>query len=196
MIGGALSEVPRRPLEHLAAVPAQEGGPRLVFRPLRGPDDLAVVAQQGLLEAGGAVGLVGDQQHALGAEGEGAQVEVLWCSTQRARPLPSRRPPVQGRRWAGRGRTGPPTCHQRSRSRSVAGRELRPRLFFLTVGVRNGGMGRTAAAPRLAQPISGRPRRPSAGRPLLAPGPPPSGEIGRWQVSWAFGQVRVEMKAG
>jgi hypothetical protein len=36
-----------------------------------------VAAQQGLLEAGGAVGLAGDEQHPLGAEGKGAQVERL-----------------------------------------------------------------------------------------------------------------------
>ena len=58
MTGEPLREVPRRTLEHLAAVPAEEGGLRLVLWPLGRPDALAVVAQQCLLEAGGAVGLV------------------------------------------------------------------------------------------------------------------------------------------
>ena len=49
--------MPGHPLEHLAAVPVEEGGLRLMLRPLGCPHALAVVAQQRLLEAGGAVGL-------------------------------------------------------------------------------------------------------------------------------------------
>jgi hypothetical protein len=60
LTGDALPQVPRRPLEHLAAVPVEEGGLRPELRALRRPCAPAVVAQQGLLEAGGAVGLVGE----------------------------------------------------------------------------------------------------------------------------------------
>ena len=78
--GDALCEVPRRPLEHLAAVPAEEGGLRLVFRSLGRPGALAVVAQQGLLEAGAAVGLVGYGQ------GTG---RVRWAAASRLAPYPA-----------------------------------------------------------------------------------------------------------
>ena len=79
--------MPRHSLENLATVPVEEGGLRPELRPLGRPDALAVVAQQGLLEAGRAVGQVGDEQHALRAEGEGAQVEGLVVQHAQGQPV-------------------------------------------------------------------------------------------------------------
>jgi hypothetical protein len=69
--------MPWLPFEDLPPVPAEEAGFRAPLGPLRGPDLLAVVAQQCFLEPRGAVGLVGDEQHAGVVQGEGTQVERL-----------------------------------------------------------------------------------------------------------------------
>jgi hypothetical protein len=65
--------VARGPLEDLAAVPLDERRSWLPVRPLGGAQEFAVVPQQRLLEAGGAVRLVGHEQHAGVVEREDAQ---------------------------------------------------------------------------------------------------------------------------
>jgi hypothetical protein len=53
-----------------------------------GPGGLAVVAQQRLLKVGVAVGLVGDEQGALGVQREGAQVVRLVVQHAQGQPVP------------------------------------------------------------------------------------------------------------
>src|SRR4051812_48106430 len=78
--------MPRRSLEHFPAVPFEKAPSRPPLRPLWLPHALAMVTQQRLHEARRAVGLIGDEQHAILAEREAPQVEgesdgCLTCAT-------------------------------------------------------------------------------------------------------------------
>src|SRR5947209_17181137 len=100
-----LPEVAGVPLEDLAEVPGQEGPLGAPLRPLGSPDWLAAVAEQQVIKAGGAVGLIGDEQHGLGVDGEASQVEelVVQHAQSQAVALPVRAtglvPANVGRTW-------------------------------------------------------------------------------------------------